>query len=104
MKKKTIDFAKYTFVFTERERDASERRSDHQYLVLEPADIENTDKRDAGRDTDSHSFRLMEDRGFEAKVQGADPQSDLAVPSIDGQEVGGWQDTWVTPRQKKSWI
>ncbi len=31
--------------------------------------------------------RLMDDRGIVAKVQGADPQIDLAVISIDAQPV-----------------
>ena len=53
--------------------------------------------------TREHDLRLMEGRGFGAKVKGADPQSDLAA-SIDAEsklsrqwdswEDSGWEDGW----------
>jgi serine protease Do len=38
-------------------------------------------------DADQISVRLMDGREFEAKVQGADPQTDLAVISIDAHDL-----------------
>jgi S1-C subfamily serine protease len=57
-------------------------------------------------DADQVQFRLMDGREFEAKVKGADPQTDLAVNSIDdGQStLAEPRCSWVANNDKKGWI
>ena len=105
MKKKRTKSSRYTFFAEMFKPDKSQQYSNRQRLALQPVSVEDdaTDDSANGK-TDQSSFCLMGDRGFEAKVQGADPQTDPAVTSIDDENVSSWLGSWTMAGHKTSWI
>jgi S1-C subfamily serine protease len=108
--KKTQSIKELLLISDLANREESQDRGNQEQRSVEPGVIDAQHDitptiNSVVNDADQIQFRLMDGREFEAKVKGADPQTDLAVTSIDdGQStLAEPRCSWVANNDKKSW-